>query len=862
MTDTDGAPLPGASVTVNSPNLMGSRTDFADAEGAFRFPSLPPGVYTVEAELDGFIPQARSEVQVRVSRVAELILELAVGEFAEEVTVVAETPVIDPEQVSTSQTFTAEYLQKAVVGGRSYQSILSRVGGVAGGGNPNVYGSTSDENTFLIDGVDTTDPVTAGFNLNLNFNSIQEVNFETGGFEARYGRATGGVVNVITKSGGNEYSGSVEGRYRDTGFYRSGEHFDKDETEVEYRDLEFNLGGPFQRDKLWFYAGMNPVLSASTPNESPSTRKFRGTYLMGKLTWQARDNVQMMGRWLDEDTTIDNNNASRSVAAEATRHQEQPGSISNLEALVLPSSNLQWHIRASLVRSGLSSFPQSRDFDTIGHVDSFGDGSRTVNYTNQQYSDRDRDEFNTNLVWFVDSGAGDHEFRFGIDYADNFFRSENNPTGGGYAFGDRDGKPYTLTFSPFEAASEFTGELLTGYLQDTWRVNPRLTLKLGVRHDQVAFTNDDDDEVADMAKLQPRIGVAWDINGDARTVARASWGRFMHPNALTLPSFARVNSEPTFRWLACSWPWFRGTSLGAGCRDRYPGTRQIGGHTVSNWIADPDGFDPHGWFYNRTFSSEPSVIADDVDPTYADTLIVGIERELMRRTSLTLTYVEKKTRDILEDTCNGNLTKASADADCDYYVMGNLPGLARDYNGFILTLESRATDWLWLVASYTHSESKGNIAATQNSGSAFDYYPDHYVNRYGYMGDHRKHRVKINGYVDLPLDFSLGFDGYYSSPGVYTLNRASEEYGRVFTEPRGSRRFEKAYGMDIRLTKGFDLGNRMRFEVIGVVYNILNDEQPATVCSRVEGCSGGVETHETLSWGRPQRYEVGVRFEF
>ncbi len=871
--DSDGAPLPGASVTVNSPNLMGSRTDFTDADGEFRFASLPPGFYTVQAELDGFIPQGRSEVQVRVGRVTELGLDLAVGEFREEVTVVAETPVIDPEQVSTSQTFTAEYLKKAAIGttNRSYQAILNRVGGVAGGSNPNVYGSTSGENAFLIDGVDTTDPVTATFNINMNFNAIQEVNFETGGFEARYGRATGGVVNVITKSGGNSYSGSIDHRYRDNGFYRNGEHFDKDAREIKFRETEANLGGPFQRDKLWFYVAANPVLSESTPMESATTRKFDGTYLLGKLTWQARDNWQVTGRWLDEDTTIANSNAARGVAAEAASHQEQPKSISNLEALALPTSNLQWHIRASLVRGELNSFPQSRDLDTIGHIDSFGDGSRSVNYTNQQYSDRNRDEFSTNLAWFVDEVAGDHEFRVGVDTSKSHFRGENNPTGGGYYFQDRNRQPYTLMYQPLEQASEFDGDLLTAYLQDTWRINPRLTVKLGLRHDQVAFTNDDDDdnEVADMNKLQPRLGIAWDITGDAKTVARASWGRFMHPNALTMPSFARVNNEPSIRYLSCSWPWFQqGTrSLGSACRTVYSGERRIGNRTIPNWIPDPvssNPFDPNGWFYNRTFASEPSVIADDLKPTYADQIIVGVERELARRTSLTLTYVEKETRDIFEDTCNGNLPTPKADADCDYYVMANLPILARDYRGVILTLESRFADWIWLIASYTNSESKGNIGYTQNSGTAFDVYPDHFTNRYGYMGDDRRHRVKINGYVDLPLGFTLGFDGYWSSPGVYTPTRAAEDagYGRILDEPRGSRRFAKAYGMDLQVAKGFDFGDRLRLELIGAVYNVLNDEQPTGVCTRVEGCAGGFKLHETSSWSSPQRYEAGVRFEF
>ncbi len=859
--DAEGAPLPGATVTVNSPNLMGSRTDFADADGGFSFPSLPPGVYTVEATLDGFVPQQRSEVEVRLSRVTELRLSMALGEFSEEVTVVAETPVVDPEQVSTSQTFGVEYLKKASIGSanRSYQSVLTDVGGVAGGSNPNVFGSTLGENSFTVDGVNTTDPVTATWNINMNFDTIQEINFETSGYEARFGNATGGVVNVITKSGGNQLSGSVDVRYRDTDFNTSGEHFDKEENIVEFQETAGTLGGPIRRDELWFLVAANPVRSKNTPTESPTTRDFEGTNLNGKLSWQVNPEWQVVARYIGEDATIANANASRSVAPEATRFQEQPKTILGLDALGLLSSNLQWHVKAATVRGELNSFPQSRDFETIGHVDSWGDGSSSANYTNQQFSSRDRDDLTTNLTWFADGFAGDHEVQVGVDHASNFFSSQNNTTGGGYSFGDRFGAPYTLLYSPIESPAENNGRQLTAYIQDTWRVLPNLTLKFGLRHDQVAFENDIGDEVADLSKLQPRFGIAWDIGGDARTVARANWGRFMHPNALTLPSFARVNQFPTVRWISCST--FR-AQLGANCRDAYPGEQTVGGLTFSNWIADPVGFDPNGWFYNTVFSSDPSRISPDLEATYADQWSIGIERELTRRTSIGLTYIDKETLDIFEDTCNGNLPTPAIGADCDYYVMANLPGLTRDYSGFILDFESRFADWIHVLASYTNSESEGNVEYTQNSGVAFDIYPDHFENAYGYLSDHRRHRVKVNGYVDLPLDFTLAFEGFWSSTGVYAPTMASEEYGRIFTERRGSREANDRYGMDLQVSKGFRFWRDMRFELIGAVFNVLNDEQVTTVCTRVEGCAGGLELDAASAYVQPRRFEAGIRFEF
>lgn len=866
VTDDSGSALPGVSVTVDSPNLMGSRTDFTDENGGFSFRILPPGVYTVQAELDGFLTQQRSEVEVRLSRVTELQFSMPTGEFADQIVVVAETPVVDPEQVSTSQTFGVEYLKKASIGSanRSYQSVLTQAGGVAGGSNPNVFGSTLGENAFYIDGIDSTDPVTATWNINMNFDTIQEINFETGGFEAQYGRATGGFVNVATKSGGNAFSGSLDVRYRDTDFNTDGEHFDTEANIVEFRETGANLGGPIRRDELWFYVAANPVRSKNTPTEAPTTRDFEGTNLNGKLTWQASEEWQVVGRYIGEDTTIANVNSNRSVAPEATYFQEQPKSILGLEALGLPSSNLQWHIRAAAIRGELNSFPESRDFETIGHVDSFGDGSRSVNYTNQQYSTRDRDDLATSLTWFTDGAAGDHEVRVGVEYADNFFRTANN-TVGGFSFGDRFGEPYTFFHSPIEPPSDNSGQLITAYAQNTWRARPNVTVKFGLRHDQAAFENDVGDEVADLSKPQPRLGVAWDIRGNAKTVARANWGRFMHPNALTLPSFARVNSLPTIRYLSCSA--FAGLFLGVTpeqCAAASPGSRAIGSLTVDNWITDPQGFDPYGWFYNTVFASSPSVVAANLNATYADEWTLGIERELARRTSIGLTYVNKETLDIFEDTCNGNVPTPAAGADCDYYVMANLPGLARDYSGFVLDFESRYTNWLNVRASYTYSESEGNIEYTQNAGVAFDIYPDHFDNRYGYLSDDRRHRFKVNGYVDLPLDFTLGFDAFWSSAGAYTATESLEppSYSRYFTEQRGARRANDSYNLDLQLVKGFAFGPDLRFELVAAIFNVFDQEQVLTVCTRVEGCTGGVDLDGALTYRQPQRYEAGIRFEF
>ena len=857
--DANGDALPGVTVTASSESLMGERVGITNAEGRFVFRVLPPGVYQLEAQLEGFARQERSEIEVNLDRTTEVVFEMALATVTEQVVVIAETPVVDPEQVSVSTNFTPEYLKKASVSSlnRGYQSVLTNAGGAAGGANPQVFGSTLGENAFFIDGIDSTDPVTSTFNINLNFDTIQEINFEKAGFEAEFGRATGGFVNVVTKSGGNDYSGTFDWRYRDSDFNTNGDHFDTDENDVRFSEPAATFGGPFVQDQLWFFTAADQVESDRTPTSSPTTRMFDGLNLMGKVTWQAGDRWNLVGRWLDEDTTIDNANASQFRTPQATRRQEQPASISSLQVYGFPRTNLQLTFAAASVESELNSTPQSGDFTTLGHTDT--NGTASLNYTNIQLSERDRDELKGSAEWFL-SGAGDHDLKIGVERADMFFRTENFTTGGA-RYLDSSGQPFVFWDEPNEGPTENDGELTTLYAQDTWRLGDRVTLKLGARFDSVSYDNNDGISVDDMEEVQPRVGLAWDLLGDNQTILRASFGRFLHPNATTLPAFAKVTSAPAFAYLSCS---AFVTTSPAVCSALFGGQLTAGGITVPTWRLDPQGFDPAGYLLvpANVFGSSPNTIDPGLEPTVAEEIVIGVEHQLGRRTSIGLSYIDKDTEDIFEDTCVGNVGPGgpAAGAPCDSYVMANLPGLERTFEGLVLDFESRFTDWFHVLASYTWGRSQGSVEYTQNAGTDFDIFPDHFQNRFGYLSDDVRNRFKVSGFVDLPLDFTIGFDGFWSDKYAYEAREAGDIYGEVFLEPRGSRRANETYRLDLQAAKGFQLGG-LRVEAIAAVLNVFDDEQVLAVCDRIEGCAG-IELGAATSFRQPRFYEAGIRIEF
>ena len=283
VTDQSNAPLPGVTVELTSPNLQGTRTAVTSADGRYRFPSVPPGPYTVTAELAGF-GKVQKRATVALDATAQVNLSLQLSTTAE-ITVTGEAPMVDVASTTQGSNYSAKVIEKLPVG-RNYADIVFTQPGVqADFGETqgrslaiSIYGSTSSENLFLIDGVNTTNVIKGFQGKDINSEFIQEVEVKTGGYQAEYGRNTGGVVNVITKSGGNEFHGGVFGYYNDTGmradvdvvqtpdFTQQG---DADQIpgvgpnsflEKDVRqEWGADLGGFFLKDKIWFFGAYDRV---------------------------------------------------------------------------------------------------------------------------------------------------------------------------------------------------------------------------------------------------------------------------------------------------------------------------------------------------------------------------------------------------------------------------------------------------------------------------------------------------------------------------------------------------------------------------------------------------------------------------
>ena len=314
VVDDSGAALPGVTVTVNSPALQGERLQVTGADGKFRFLSLPPGDYDLKASLEGFSPLEQSGIDVQLSKSRSLQLTMSTA-FGEEVTVSGAAPIIDTTSTTSGANFGEELFQELPVG-RTFTGIAFAAPGVVSGGlgnNPSIGGASAAENRYVVDGLDTTDPAFGTFGTQVPFEFVKEVEIKTGGYEAEYGGALGGIVNVVTKSGGNELQGDIFGYFTDDSLQSETPPTTAFGTDKGFTEYDFGaaIGGKIIQDKLWYFVAANPSHEEETYTTRgelrEETEETDRVYFAGKLTWQVNPSNQLVFSLFGDPNEVDNN---------------------------------------------------------------------------------------------------------------------------------------------------------------------------------------------------------------------------------------------------------------------------------------------------------------------------------------------------------------------------------------------------------------------------------------------------------------------------------------------------------------------------------------------------------------------------
>jgi outer membrane receptor protein involved in Fe transport len=302
VADSNGAVVRAVKVTVTSPNLIQAQSTDTNDEGRYRIPNLPPGKYTVTIEATaGFARFARTNVDVSLSKTSTVLIQLEPeGTTATVIVNSSSGAAVDTTSNTSGTSVSTEQFSKFTTQ-RTVQSLYTIAPSVARSGlrdpsgrdrDPSVAGSSGLENGYILDGVNTTDPAFGGSGATLPFEFVQEVEIKTGAYGAEYGLSTGGIFNVLTKSGGNDLHGDAFAYLTTKSLVRATKHFPftgSAPNGFSELDAGFDLGGPIKKDKLWFFGAFNPQrrenFYLTQTLHQPADNKVTTPFYAGKLTY-------------------------------------------------------------------------------------------------------------------------------------------------------------------------------------------------------------------------------------------------------------------------------------------------------------------------------------------------------------------------------------------------------------------------------------------------------------------------------------------------------------------------------------------------------------------------------------------------
>jgi hypothetical protein len=730
--DAQGAPVPGATVTIGSPT--GNKTFVTDANGRFFAPYLTPGKYSVRVELTGFSPVEQKNIEVRLGqRVALTGLTLKVGGLTEVVEVVGAAPVVDTNSTTTGGTLNSDMLSRLPVA-RNFTATLYLVPGVsdssgAGAANPSIGGGSGLENNYVVDGVNITETGFGGVgSYNSTYGSlgtgvttdfIKETQVKTGGFEAEYGQATGGVVNVVTKSGTNEFHGAAFGYFRPDQLEGEWNQLQTRQGTVnttarnEY-DFGVSLGGPLAKDKLFFFATFNPQFQRRAfiaPEPSGGVvfpfralgdveRKRRSLSYAGKLTWQASANhrfdISAFGDPSKGDMGLQRTATLRRVAypgAPGTRDIE--GGYSELtygghsqtlryDGIVSPN----WLLEAAVARS-TSQFKETpasteRLFTDVrpGNVPTGTTGGLGVidqnDGRNLQFSLKSTNIFNA---------GGNHQFRYGVAYEDIEFVRDTNWTGNPIPLSDGrttlGGAPiqirtaagttfFRATRGRLTPAGLTTQQYYNFFVQDTWQMGKHLTIRPGIRYERqkltgaepgngfpnLCFENDTRPGAGDGSGSAIPCTFTWDKNWSPRvglTYDIKGDGRSKIYGAWGR-FYAKIPNDLAARAMSADTGITRQNFRDAALTQPVSNGTSFAGATTHLLLT----------------SDHAAIIDPDSGSTYLNELVGGFEFEAGKSVSLGVRYIRRTMPQILEDIGQlpvaGYFLDQCGDAVVDYFI--------------------------------------------------------------------------------------------------------------------------------------------------------------------------------------------------
>jgi outer membrane receptor protein involved in Fe transport len=584
--DASGAVLPGVMVTVKGRSLQRESVSVLTAgDGTYRVPLLPPGVYDVSAEISGFTTQTRSNIEIALNQTTTLDFQLQLAGVAETVQVSSEVPLLQVARSDVTNIVTNQTIDALPLNGRNFVDLIALVPGAkpeptrTEGGNVQLFGERPGALSYLVDGAENNDPVSGGPLLRFTQDSIQEFEVLATGYEAEFGRAQGGVANIITRSGTNAFDGRAFWFHRNDRFDSSNvpelNGLKQEVPKLDRNQWGGTFGGPIARDRAFFFGsfekldesrGVNidqsqiPVFvraGLATPGGiedfgiAPKTDGFTGLAKSdinfgrdNRLSASVNRSQQDVSGEISSPIagTVALPSAARTGTREAT-------SVVVRETAVFSSGTFLESTGTWIDGLNGQNLEQARRAEPILTLLRSGFLQTAAPFGGKLRRESQRIQFAQSLSHFSSGPWGNHQYKAGWDYnrvsLDGFNEVTNDVEYSGaflspvadtvnadlfarLGFAQSAARFFTLSANPDNSLDiDMSSNDIALFAQDAWQPRPDVTVNYGLRWDYASLFGDDKNNVA------PRVGVAWDIGQQHRTILKSNFGIFYDRNLLS-----------------------------------------------------------------------------------------------------------------------------------------------------------------------------------------------------------------------------------------------------------------------------------------------------------------------------------------
>lgn len=915
--DAQGAVVPGATVTVRQTNTNQVVEASADSEGRFRFPYLRLGPYELKVTLQGFETVTRS-LSVSVGSAFELPITLPVAGVQAEVDVVATVPVIEAARSQIAGTIPQAEVQNLPMNGRNFLDLALLIPGVSptNTNSTQLFAETSGvvgqgisiasqrnfSNSFIVDGLSANDDAAGLSGIPFGVDAIEQFQVVTSGGQAELGRALGGYVNVVTRSGTNNLRGTAYGFVRDDNF--NGKNALTGTTlPMDQEQVGGSVGGPLVRNRTFYFANVEKkqldqtgVVTITPENVAaintrlaqvgyPGQRVTTGIYpnpvhsltTLGKVDHQFSGADQLSVRYAYYNVNSSNARGVGQLSAPSgstgVDNLDQSVAISNVLTL---STNTVNETRVQVARGDLEAYstdlvgPQV----TITGVATFGTfGSSPTRRQNTLFQ----------AVNNLSHRAGAHALRAGVDFLYNddtitFLRSFR----GAYTFsslatfltGNYSG--YAQTFG--NPVVSQTNPNVGMYVQDEWRAGSRLTVNAGLRYDLQFLETIN----TDRNNVSPRVGFAWAPTDSQDFVVRGGVGVFFDRVPLRATANALFAAGNTLDLTQLRQPQVSGilpTQTGAPVFPNILSDRLASTTLIAIQTMDRD--------LQNAYSKQANV---EVERALGSSRVVSVGYQYFRGEKLLMSINQNVPTCVAAGTNNGCRPVSTYANNNDYRGAGQ-----SNYHGLHVTFLQRPSNWSSIRATYTLSKSMNNVGEAFFSAPVD---PNDLMKDWGRSDDDQRHRLVISGAVNSPNTpaqtlwehLSHGFQvssllQYYSAlpfnivSGVNSLQGTAGRPladGTVATSnfdvrtanliPRNAGVGNDFFTMSVRISRAFQLGGGRRIEGLFEAFNVTNRVNP--VARNTSFGTGSYPSTPVASFntvtavGDPRTLQLGLRMSF